>query len=74
MAQFTNLGDLIVRERDLSKIAVVDLGGETAPREYTYAQLDAMCMALCRQKNEVRMDLDLTLFSFLMATIKRMQK
>ncbi len=33
---FTNLGDLIVRDRDLSKIAVIDLGGEQAPREYSY--------------------------------------
>jgi long-chain acyl-CoA synthetase len=46
--QFHNLGDLIDRGRDLGKTAVVDLGGETAPREYTYAQLDAMCMAVAR--------------------------
>lgn len=48
MAQFNNLGDLIVRDRDLSKVAVVDLGGDEASREYTYAQLDAMCMAVAR--------------------------
>ena len=28
MLHFTNLGDLIVRDRDLSKVAVIDLGGE----------------------------------------------
>jgi long-chain acyl-CoA synthetase len=48
MAQFTNLGDLVVRSRDMSKVAIVDLGGETAPREFTYAQLDAMAMGVAR--------------------------
>jgi len=42
--KFKNLGDLIVRDRDLSKLAVIDLGGEEVPAEYTYAQLDSMCM------------------------------
>jgi long-chain acyl-CoA synthetase len=40
MPAFTNLGDLIVRARDLSKIAVIDLGGERAPREYSYRAID----------------------------------
>jgi hypothetical protein len=35
MAQFQNLGDLIVRDRDLSKVAIIDLGGEETPCEYT---------------------------------------
>jgi len=48
MSQFKNLGDLIVRDRDLSKIAVIDLGGEEVPSEYTYAQLDSMCMGVAR--------------------------
>ncbi len=48
MPHFTNLGDLIRRDLDLSKTAIVDLGGETAPREYTFAQLDAMAMAVAR--------------------------
>jgi acyl-CoA synthetase (AMP-forming)/AMP-acid ligase II len=42
MARFQNLGDLIVRDRDLSKVAVIDLGGEEAPREFSYARLDDM--------------------------------
>ncbi len=42
MANFQNLGDLIGRDRDLAKIAIVDLGGEAGPREITYAQIDAM--------------------------------
>jgi acyl-CoA synthetase (AMP-forming)/AMP-acid ligase II len=48
MPLFRNLGDLIGRDRDLSKLAIVDLGGEEVPREYTYAELDAMCMAVAR--------------------------
>ena len=48
MAQFQNLGDLIVRGRDLSKVAIIDLGGEETPCEYTYAELDAMCMGVAR--------------------------
>jgi long-chain acyl-CoA synthetase len=52
MAHFTNLGDLIRRDRDLDKIAIVDLGGEVA-REVSYAHLDAMAngvaRALCRR-------------------------
>ena len=35
MAEFKNLGDLIRRDRDLSKLAIIDLGGEEAPCEYT---------------------------------------
>jgi long-chain acyl-CoA synthetase len=48
MARFTNLGDLIVRDRDLDKVAVIDLGGEQGPREFTYAQIDAMSSAVAR--------------------------
>ncbi|HJY18707.1 MAG TPA: long-chain fatty acid--CoA ligase, partial [Xanthobacteraceae bacterium] len=40
-AGFKNLGDLIVRDRDLAKTAIIDLGGEQGPREFTFAQLDA---------------------------------
>jgi long-chain acyl-CoA synthetase len=48
MARFTNLGDVIVRGRDLNEVAVIDLGGEQAPREFTYAQIDAMANAVAR--------------------------
>ncbi|MFL6823723.1 MAG: class I adenylate-forming enzyme family protein [Xanthobacteraceae bacterium] len=52
MPRFINLGDLTRRDRDLSKIAIVDLGGEVA-REVSYAHLDAMAngvaRALCRR-------------------------
>ena len=45
---FKNLGDLIVRDRDLAKTAIIDLGGETPPREFTFAQLDAMANGVAR--------------------------
>jgi long-chain acyl-CoA synthetase len=48
MAAFQNLGDLIPRDRDLSKIALIDLGGEEVPCEYSFAELDAMSMAVAR--------------------------
>jgi acyl-CoA synthetase (AMP-forming)/AMP-acid ligase II len=48
MSNFTNLGDLIVRSRDMSKLAVIDLGGEAPPREFSYAQIDAMAMGVAR--------------------------
>jgi long-chain acyl-CoA synthetase len=48
MPKFTNLGDLIDRERDLSKVAIIDLDGEETPCEYSYAELDAMTMGVAR--------------------------
>jgi len=48
MPAFTNLGDLIVRDRDLSKVGIVDLGGDEAPREFTYAEIDAMARGVAR--------------------------
>src|SRR3982075_3182190 len=48
MSHFTNLGDLIRRDRDLSKVAIIDLGGEQVPREFSYARLDAMANGIAR--------------------------
>jgi acyl-CoA synthetase (AMP-forming)/AMP-acid ligase II len=48
MANFQNLGDLILRDRDLTKIAIIDLGGEAGPREISYAGLDAMANGVAR--------------------------
>src|SRR5712675_2499472 len=48
MPHFTNLGDLIRRDRDLSKVAIIDLGGEEVPREFSYARLDAMANGVAR--------------------------
>jgi acyl-CoA synthetase (AMP-forming)/AMP-acid ligase II len=48
MAQFRNLGDLINRDRDMTKLAIIDLGGEETPCEYCYAELDAMSTGVAR--------------------------
>jgi long-chain acyl-CoA synthetase len=48
MSLFTNLGDLIRRDRDLGKPAIIDLGGEVAPREFSYAEIDAMANGVAR--------------------------
>jgi long-chain acyl-CoA synthetase len=48
MHAFRNLGDLIRRDRDLAKVAIIDLGGEGGPREFTYAQLDTMANGVAR--------------------------
>ena len=48
MPAYTNLGDLIRRDRDLDKIAIIDLGGEEVPREFSYARLDAMANGVAR--------------------------
>ena len=45
---FSNLGDLIPRDRDPAKVAIVDLGGEHGPREFSFAQLDATANAVAR--------------------------
>ena len=48
MPHFTNLGDFIRRDRDLGKLAIIDLGGEEGPREVSYARLDAMANGVAR--------------------------
>src|SRR6476646_6940349 len=48
MPHFTNLGDLIRRDRDLSKVAIIDLGGGRILREISYARLDAMANGVAR--------------------------
>ena len=48
MARFRNLGDLIDRSRDLSKTAVIDLGGESGEREFSYADVDALANGVAR--------------------------
>ena len=46
--QFHNLGDLIRRDRDPDQLALVDLGGASSAREFTYRALDAMANAVAR--------------------------
>ena len=48
MPAFVNLGDLVDRDRDAGKVAVVDLGGEGEPRELDYAAIDAMASGVAR--------------------------
>ncbi len=48
MPAFSNLGDLIPRDRDLTKTAIIDLGREEAPREFAFAQIDAMANGVAR--------------------------
>ncbi len=48
MTGFTNLGDLIPGGRDPDKTAIIDLGGEQIPREFSYAQIDAMADGVAR--------------------------
>jgi long-chain acyl-CoA synthetase len=49
---FSNLGDLIPRERDLQKVALVDLGGEQSTREFTFAAIDEMANGVARALNK----------------------
>jgi long-chain acyl-CoA synthetase len=48
MFPFKNLGQLIGRDRDPDKIAVIDLGGEGDLREFSYAAIDAMANGVAR--------------------------
>src|SRR2546423_4911130 len=48
MPSFTNLGDLIRPDCDLGKVAIIDLGADEGPREFTYARLDGMANGVAR--------------------------
>src|SRR5919197_1778762 len=48
MKRFTNLGDLIRRDENLDKAAIIDLGGEQKPRECSFAKLDEMANGVAR--------------------------
>ncbi len=48
MRNFSNVGDLVDRGRDLDKTAVIDLGGETAPRAFAFEALDRMANGVAR--------------------------
>jgi acyl-CoA synthetase (AMP-forming)/AMP-acid ligase II len=48
MSEFYNLGDLIRMDCDLDKIAIIDLGGEARPREFTYRKLDERARGIAR--------------------------
>src|SRR5258706_6756809 len=48
MPQFENLGDLTEGDCDPDKIAIIDLGGENPPREFSYRRLDEIARAVAR--------------------------
>jgi long-chain acyl-CoA synthetase len=48
MGAMRNLGDLVDRTQDAAKLALIDLSGEDAAREFTFADIDRMCMAAAR--------------------------
>lgn len=47
-SELTNFGDLICRDRDLGKTAVIDLGHQRKPREFNYTKLDALANGVAR--------------------------
>lgn len=48
MGPMRNLGDLVDRSQDLGKLALIDLSGEGAAREFTFADIDRLSMATAR--------------------------
>ena len=48
MSCFKNLGDIIRRDLDQKKIGLIDLGGESGPRSYSYAEIDEKSNAVAR--------------------------
>ncbi len=48
MPGFRNLGDLVRRDLDPEKLALIDLGGEEKPREFSHGALDAMANGVAR--------------------------
>ena len=48
MRQLNNLGDLIDPQRPRERLALIDLGGESGPRELSYGELQALIQATAR--------------------------
>jgi len=48
MPPFTNLGELVRRDLDLNRTALIDMGGEKAPREFSHRDLDAAAAGIAR--------------------------
>jgi long-chain acyl-CoA synthetase len=48
MSRFTNLGDLVRRDLDPARTAVIDLGGESPPHEFSHGELDAAARSVAR--------------------------
>jgi long-chain acyl-CoA synthetase len=47
-SRWRNLGDAIDRSGDPDATAVIDMGGDPAPRHYSYREFDALCDAVAR--------------------------
>src|SRR5215470_12638466 len=47
MSSFTNLGDLVRRDRDQHKLAIIDLGGKDE-RHFSHADVDGMACGIAR--------------------------
>jgi len=48
MSRFVNLGDIIQRDLDQNKVGLIDLGGESGPRSYSYSEIDEKSNAVAR--------------------------
>ena len=48
MSRFVNLGDIVSRDLDQKKIGLIDLGGESGPRSYSYSEIDEKSNAVAR--------------------------
>ena len=55
MNNLFNLGDLIDRTADPSKLALVDLSWVGEPRKYTHQKIDDMAMAVARGLDKLRL-------------------
>ena len=56
MNNLFNLGDLVDRTADPSKLALVDLSRSGEPREYTHQNIDEMAMAVARGLDNLQLE------------------
>ena len=56
MSKLFNLGDLIDRSADSSKLALIDLSRVGKPKKYTHKEIDQMVMAVARGLSNLKLD------------------